>query len=76
MAPASARIHDKQFRLTARQGAKLRPYYVFLARENSLMSSTGDTSEAVHAAGRLDVLRVKEIEDTALHLMMPQTMLL
>jgi hypothetical protein len=40
------------------------------------MSSTGDTSEAVHAAGRLDVLRVKEIEDTALHLMMPQTMLL
>jgi hypothetical protein len=73
---ASARIRDKQFRLTARQGAKLHPYYVFLARENWLIRLAGDTSEAVHAAGRLDVLRITEIEDAALHLMMSKTMLL
>ena len=73
---ASARIQDKTFRLTSRQGSREGRYYVFLGRANESVQCLGDTSEAIYSAGRLDVIHVKEIEEAALHLMSPKTMLL
>jgi hypothetical protein len=74
----SARIHGKNFHLTDGQGALVEPYYVFLARSNRTVppSAFEFTARAVHAAGRLDLLRKEEITDAAYRLAKPYVELL
>jgi hypothetical protein len=72
----SVRILDRMFRLGSRQGARVDPYYVFVARTNSLIEYNGFPERAIHAAGRLDAPGFSLIEDAAEQLIEPKTRLL
>lgn len=52
----AVRVNERVFHLVAGQNVYVNPYYVFVARTNSLFEPIGCTMRAVHSFGRIDTL--------------------